>query len=435
MSQRAILVVVSSVGGWLAASCGEAIPTGVTRQSVLVVAEGFESGSKGSYAAGDVTLTNGVWGLDDALIGTLSTDKKAGAKSARLRNSGRVTMKFNVATGISDVSIKHASYGTDASGTWGLYRSLDGGSTWAQVGGSVTTTGSLSTVSFTLNESGNVRLEIRKLDGGANRINIDDIQINDFDAPPPPPPPGEGAEISVHTTLGLPGPVSTTDATQYLSVKEGYVVSYNGSRKVPNWVSWELNESYLGNTSRTDDFRADDTLPAWVEQASLADYSASGYDRGHMCPSADRSDSTAANSETFYLTNMVPQSGDANSGPWARLETYSRKQATSGKELFIVAGGVFGPDPETIGAGVWVPDETFKVVVVLNAPGDDAADVSAATRVIAVLMPNRDADVWSTDWRDYRVDVRTIETLTGFDFLSDVSVAVQDVVETRVDDL
>src|SRR5262249_2968836 len=147
------------------------------------------------------------------------------------------------------------------------------------------------------------RFDIRKLDGGSNRINVDDIAITDFTGS------GGGgtggAALSKHTTLGIPAPASTSDVNAFLSVKSGYVVSYNSGRKVPNWVSWELNASYLGSAARQDDYRPDDTLPATLPQASLSDYMGSGFDRGHMCPSADRTLSVAANSQTFFLSNMV----------------------------------------------------------------------------------------------------------------------------------
>src|SRR3954468_24218199 len=61
--------------------------------SAVTLTEGFEAGTKTAFAAPDVTLGTGVWNMDDALIGTLSTDVKTGTKSARIRNSGRVTMK------------------------------------------------------------------------------------------------------------------------------------------------------------------------------------------------------------------------------------------------------------------------------------------------------------------------------------------------------
>ena len=246
--------------------------------------------------------------------------------------------------------------------------------------------------------------------------------------------PGSGALISKHTTLGLPSPSSAGDPNSFLSVKPQYVLSYNGSRKVPNWVSWELNTTYLGQTDRQNDFRPDDTFPGTEPQASLGDYSGSGYDRGHMCPSADRTLDAPTNSQTFYLTHMVPQAANNNQGPWVMLEDESRTLARAGKELFIVSGGTFSATSNIVGNGLMVPDYTYKVIVVLDAVGQGAADVTTSTRVIAVLMPNENALISKTaNWRSFRVSVDTIEAMTGYNFLSDVDPTVQDVIEARVD--
>jgi endonuclease G len=409
--------------------------------AAVTTSEGFESATKTAYAAASVSLGSGTWNMDDALIGTLATDVKTGAQSGRMRNSGHITMLFDRTTGAGTVTVHHASFGSDASGTWGLFESQNGGSTWAQVGTTRSTTGgAFSTATFTVSLAGTIRFEIRKLDGGANRINIDDISITDFGGTGGGSGGGggggSGAALSRHTTLGIPRAASSTDANNFLSVKSGYVESYNGSRKVPNWVSWELNTSYLGSTARQDDFRPDDTFPAGEPQASLADYSGSGYDRGHMCPSADRTLTVAANQQTFFLTNMVPQAANNNQGPWANMENDLRAIVQTGKELYIVSGGTFSASSNTIGSGVVVPDQTFKVVVVLDAVGAGPAAVTTGTRVIGVMMPNENAQISRTaDWHSFRVSVDSIEAATGFNFLSDVDPAVQSVIEARVDNL
>jgi endonuclease G, mitochondrial len=409
--------------------------------AAVTTTEGFEAATKTAYAAADVALGSGTWNLNDALIGTLSTDVKTGAQAARIRNSGHITMRFDRTTGAGTVTIHHASFGSDASGTWALFSSQDQGSTWTQVGTSRSTTGgSFSTATFTVSLAGTVRFEIRKLDGGSNRINIDDISITDFagggGGSGGGGGGGSGAALSRHTTLGIPSPASTGDANNFLSVKSGYVVSYNGSRKVPNWVSWELNTTYLGSTARQDDFRPDDTFPASEPQAALADYSGSGYDRGHMCPSADRTLTVAANSQTFFLTNMVPQAANNNQGPWATMENDLRAIVRTGKELFIISGGTFSASSNRIGSGVVVPDNTFKVVVVLDAVNQGPGSVTTSTRVIGVMMPNEDSQISRTaDWHSFRVSVDSIEAATGENFLSDVDPAVQAVIEARVDNL
>ncbi|HEU4731433.1 MAG TPA: DNA/RNA non-specific endonuclease [Kofleriaceae bacterium] len=245
---------------------------------------------------------------------------------------------------------------------------------------------------------------------------------------------GAGARLSKHTTLGIPSPSSTANPDSFLSVKSEYVISYNSSRKVPNWVSWELNAAYLGSTTRQDDYRPDDTLPVSLPQAQLSDYSGSGYDRGHMCPSGDRTLTAASNSQTFYLTNMVPQAANNNQGPWNALENECRDLVRAGKELFIISGGTFSATSNTVGNGLVVPDATWKVIVVLDSVGQGAAQVTTATRVIAVVMPNENSQIEKTaDWHTFRVSVDAIEAQTGFDFLSDVDPAVQAVVEARVD--
>ncbi len=168
-----------------------------------------------------------------------------------------------------------------------------------------------------------------------------------------------------------------------------------------------------------------------MPQASLADFSGSGYDRGHMCPSGDRTASAAANSLTFYLSNMVPQAANNNQGPWEKLESYSRTLVGQGKELFIVSGG-FG----TIGAGVVVPDSTWKVIAVLDAVGQGPTNVTASTRIISIVIPNDNSQVAKADdWKPYRVSARSNQSITGLNFLADVAQGTQDTVETRVDSL
>jgi hypothetical protein len=150
----------------------------VSPATVVVTTENFETGTKSAYADGTVTLSTGVWDFNDALLGNLSTDRKNGTQSARIRNTGTITMEFDLAGGASSVSIKHAIFGSDASSTWQLWSSTNGGSSFTQVGSTVTTSSTtLQTASFTLNVTGAIRFQVRKVSGGTNRINIDDFSV------------------------------------------------------------------------------------------------------------------------------------------------------------------------------------------------------------------------------------------------------------------
>jgi endonuclease G len=150
-------------------------------------------------------------------------------------------------------------------------------------------------------------------------------------------------------------------------------------------------------------------------------------------PSADRTRTQDDNSSSFLMTNMIPQAADNNRGTWRELEEYARELAEQGKELYLVAGG-YG-NVGTIGRGekITVPTNTWKVIAVLDRPGQGIADITPQTRVIAVDMPNTN-DI-NSDWRSYRTTVDAIEAATGYDFLANVPEATQAVLEAQQDNL
>lgn len=428
MKRRVIAAVAVFAVLWIAAGFVQ-----VGSEAATVFVEGFEAGGKTAYAAGNITLGSGSWYLDDALTGNTTSDRKTGSYSARVRNVGKIRMNFN-ASSAGTVSVQHAKYGTDGNSTWELWSSTNNGSSWTKVGTTVTTSStSLTTATFTVNNASAIRFEIRKISGGTNRINIDSVTINDYAAPTPtptltPPP----TSNSVHLTMGNPSNAATNvlQPTNYLMEKSQYVLSYHRDNGRPNWVSWHLDTSWFGSTPRQDDFRADTTLPAGWYQVQATDYSGSGYDRGHMCPSADRTKTVADNSSTFLMTNMIPQAPTNNQQTWANLESYSRTLANSGNELYVISGGQ-GTNGFVANGKVAVPAYTWKVIMVLPAGTNDVARVTSATRLIAVWMPNTNSVV--SDWRTYRVSVDYVESLTGFDFFSNVPDAIEAQIESVVD--
>ncbi|MCG6135132.1 MAG: DNA/RNA non-specific endonuclease [Nostoc sp. LLA-1] len=245
---------------------------------------------------------------------------------------------------------------------------------------------------------------------------------------------------SVHLTMGNPSNAGGSYSNRLLS-KSQYAVSYNCYRGTPNWVSWQLNNSWLGSAPRQDDFRADTTIPSACYRVTSSDYTGSGFDRGHMTPSADRTNTVVNNSSTFLMTNIIPQAPDNNQGPWAALENYSRDLVNQGKELYIISGsygtggtGLNGTRTTIASGNVTVPARTWKVIVVLNRPNNGASSVNTNTRVIAVNMPNTQG-IRNNNWKNYRVSVDSIEASTGYNLLSNVSSSIQSVIEARVDTL
>ncbi len=145
------------------------------------LAEAFDTGTKTAYATGAVSLATGTWTLNDALLAGSASDPHNGAQAVRVRTSGKVTMGFDFPTGANTVSVKHAKYGTDASTTWGLWYSTDGGTSWAQVGSPVTTSSTtLATATFSVGVTGPIRFELRKTDGTSNRVDFDDFAITGY---------------------------------------------------------------------------------------------------------------------------------------------------------------------------------------------------------------------------------------------------------------
>ena len=233
---------------------------------------------------------------------------------------------------------------------------------------------------------------------------------------------------NVHLTLGNPSGATTSvsNPDNYLMVKPQYALSYNRSKGTANWVSWQLNSSWLGHMDRQNDFRPDDTLPSGWERVTPSVYSRSGYDKGHIAPSGDRTTSASDNSQTFLMTNMMPQTPDNNRHTWESLEKYCRQLVKRGKELYIIAGP-YGSQG-TLKGQVTIPTSTWKVVVVLDRP---SSGVTANTRVIAVNVPNQQGINY--DWRAYRVSLKMLEGLTGYHFLDGVPAATRDVVESRME--
>jgi endonuclease G len=212
--------------------------------------------------------------------------------------------------------------------------------------------------------------------------------------------------------------------------KQQYTLSYNNRKGIPNWVSWQLNRSWLGDAPRQNNFRPDQQLPSNWKRITSGDYTNSGYDRGHLTASEDRGKSIEDNSATFLMTNIIPQSPDNNRGAWKNLEEYCRNLVEEGKELYIIAGGQ-GTKTTLNNGKVTVPQSTWKIVVVLERPGLGVKGVTSGTRVIAISVPNQDGI--STDWKTYRVSVDTIEKDTGYDFLSNIPPAIQQVLESQTD--
>ncbi|MDQ3290712.1 MAG: DNA/RNA non-specific endonuclease [Bacteroidota bacterium] len=243
-----------------------------------------------------------------------------------------------------------------------------------------------------------------------------------------------------HLTLGNPSnaTVDPSNYNNFLLEKPQYVLSYSRDTSIPNWVSWHVSTDWLGSAPRQDDFKADESLPGDWFRVSPGSYTSSGFDRGHNCPSADRTRSQEDNSATFLMTNMIPQAPDNNRNTWANLEEYTRSLVEQGQEVYVIMGnygsGGTGSNgfARTIDDGrIRVPKQIWKVLVILPEGNDDLNRISANTRVIAVDTPNSNGV--NSDWSLYRTSVDAIEKATGYDLLSSLPEDLQQVLEANID--
>jgi len=439
--------------------------------------EDFESGLKGSYSNADLNLSSGSWNLNNALIGSSAADLKNGLRSIRMK-TGSISMNFDLEN-IQQIYISHGLYGQDPTSTWKLLVSLDGGKHYSQIGNSILEQSRmLVTDTFSIKPYYKMRFRIENTGSiAAARINIDDITfvkavpssrqanaiadstdtaagagtqssgthinptsfssksrglIYDIDIQP-----AKGDDSNM--LFGNPSRASSTTPENYFLNLKYYTQSYSRSKAIPNWVSWHLDATTTTRVAeRMDNFAGFSELPPDFFMATSSSYTGSGFDRGHNCPSADRSSSPAANSATFLMTNMVPQAPKNNQRTWANFEAYLRSLVDQGNEIYIIMGnygsggiGSKGPAKTIANGNIAVPAHLWKVAVVLPQGNRDLSRVNASTRVIAISTANVNAV--DADWRKYLVTVNAIEAATGYDLLTSLPERLQTILEQKKD--
>jgi endonuclease G len=388
-------------------------------------------------------------------VGSDDNDIKNGKKSIRIKDGGKLTSNFDI--NLSSISISYGAYDASKATSFELWVSADAGKTWKKAGVVSKLQGKLETAKF--NVTGKYRIEIRNTSNSGARINIDDLTWNGTtvannqtdnsqnqtkpNTNPIPTPAPTNVKDNDHLLLGNPSNAQTNESMpdNYLLTRKQYALSYNRSRGGSNWVAWHLNKDWKGDAERTKDFHPDTSLPSGWYQVATKDYSNSGFDRGHMCPSDDRDKNAEDNLATFMTTNIIPQAPKNNQETWRLLEEYCRRLVTDqNKELYIICGsygkGGINKDNEKkneiAGGKITVPARVWKIVVILDNANGDLQRINANTRIIAIDTPNVQ-NVSDKPLGTYRVSVRDIEKATGYNFFSNLPQALQDQLETMVD--
>lgn len=201
-----------------------------------------------------------------------------------------------------------------------------------------------------------------------------------------------------------------------------YTLSYSEPHEQAKWVAYKLSASMIaGETKRKNDFRAD--LLAITGSAEKDDYVKSGFDRGHLCPAADRKFSEEAMSETFFMSNMSPQKPYFNRGIWKKLEEQVRDWATKNEEVFVVTGGLLENDLPKIGKTnkISVPVYYYKIILDAKEP---------QVKAIAFLMKNEKSEF---PLSNFTVTIDSVEKITGIDFFPLLPDSLENLLESKSD--
>lgn len=219
-------------------------------------------------------------------------------------------------------------------------------------------------------------------------------------------------------------PVMKSRAGGQIIRRKGYTLSYNADYKTPQWVAWELTKKETkGKEERADKFLPDPDVKG--AKAYTADYTRTGYDRGHMAPAADMKWSRQAMEESFYLSNICPQNPNLNRGDWNDLEEKSRQWARKFGAVYIACGPIYdSKEPKRIGNNrVAVPDAFYKVILV-NDPKKPKA--------IGFVFANAAGHL---SLKKYAVTVDSVEKKTGIDFFPALPDEVENRIEAEIPDL
>jgi len=202
----------------------------------------------------------------------------------------------------------------------------------------------------------------------------------------------------------------------------GYIVGYDETRKNPAWVAYRMfRVGPVSSPPRPSRFMVDTRT---LSQVRHDDYTNSGFDRGHMAPNYGIATRYGVKGqlETFFMTNIVPQTPTLNRQLWRRLEErIARHYANEYEEVWVVTGPVYDAQQQTLFSGVEIPDGFFKIVL-----DEDEGTV----RVLAFVLPHRVSG--NERLNRFLTNVDEVEQLTGLDFFSELPDQIEDPLESVV---
>lgn len=207
-----------------------------------------------------------------------------------------------------------------------------------------------------------------------------------------------------------------------------YAVEWDTQKKSQRWSCYQMYKSISeAHTQRyksdTDQYPRDNNIPAAFQFASDP-YWRTGYDHGHICPSADRLGSTEANRQTFFLSNMQPQVNGFNAKVWANMEAQLRtwNRDSFRDTLYVCKGGTIDNPShilKTIGKGLIVPKYFYMAILCKNQSGYKALGFWIEHKASA-----------DKELGKYVVSIKELEAKTGIDFFCNLPDDIERTVES-----
>lgn len=223
------------------------------------------------------------------------------------------------------------------------------------------------------------------------------------------------------TASQVPDEILPSSTTGEIVHHTWFTLSYNEDHEQAEWVTYQLTREHLNENwaARPNTFRPDPDVH--TESATPRDYNASGYDKGHLCPAADMAFDEKAIDETFFMSNISPQTPAFNVGVWRELEELTRDWARKFKRIYVATGPVLAQNnyPQIGFSKVSVPNAFYKVLL---APDQQKA--------IAFILPNELGD---SPIMDYACSIDKVEKATGLDFFPKLLKGLDEELEASLD--
>ncbi|MCX7954220.1 MAG: DNA/RNA non-specific endonuclease [Bacteroidales bacterium] len=199
-----------------------------------------------------------------------------------------------------------------------------------------------------------------------------------------------------------------------------YIDKYSQSRWVVHVILPDISR---GVEKRTNDFRIDTLIPTGTPDR--IDYIKSGYDRGHLAPSADFRWSKKALSESYYYSNIAPQRPEFNRGKWAELEDFLRNYViNTSHPLIVVTGGLLHDTiKKFIGVNRKIPVPPYFYKAILDIE-------SQPPRGIAFYMLN---GINTKPITSYAISIDSLEKITKIDFFYNLPDSMEERIESMKD--